>query len=55
MIVLGLAQTPVVAVIGAGLAGASQATYMAISATLIQAIIPDHLRGGLPAPAAETF
>ena len=45
MIVLGLAQTPVVAVIGAGLAGASQATYMAISATLIQAIIPDHLRG----------
>ena len=45
MIVLGLAQTPVVAVIGAGLAGASQATYMAISATLIQTIIPDHLRG----------
>lgn len=45
MIVLGLAQTPVVAVIGASLAGASQATYMAISATLIQAIIPDHLRG----------
>ena len=45
MIVLGLAQAPVVAVIGAGLAGASQATYMAISATLIQTIIPDHLRG----------
>ena len=45
MIILGLAQTPVVAVIGAGMAGATQATYMAISATLVQSIIPDHLRG----------
>jgi MFS family permease len=45
MIILGLAQTPVVVVIGAALAGGTQATYMAISATLIQTIIPDHLRG----------
>jgi MFS family permease len=45
MIVLGLAQTPVVAVIGAALAGGTQATYMAISATFIQTIVPDHLRG----------
>ncbi len=45
MIVLGLAQTPTVVVIGAALAGGTQATYMAISATLIQTIIPDHLRG----------
>ncbi len=45
MIVLGTAQTPIVAVIGAGLAGASQATYMAISATLVQTIVSDHLRG----------
>ena len=45
MIVLGLAQTPAVAVIGAALAGGTQATYMAISATLIQMIVPDHLRG----------
>ena len=45
MILLGLAQTPGVAVIGAALAGATQASYMAISATLIQMIIPDHLRG----------
>ena len=45
MIVLGLAQTPAVAVVGAALAGGTQATYMAISATLIQTIVPDHLRG----------
>ncbi len=45
MIVLGLAQTPAVAVIGAAFAGGTQATYMAISATLVQTIIPDHLRG----------
>jgi MFS family permease len=45
MIVLGLAQTPAVAVIGAALAGGTQATYMAISATLVQTIIPDRMRG----------
>ena len=45
MIILGLAQTPGVAVIGAALAGGTQATYMALSATLVQTIIPDHLRG----------
>ncbi len=45
MIVLGLAQTPAMAVTGAALAGGTQATYMALSATLVQTIIPDHLRG----------
>ena len=45
MIILGLAQTPAAAVIGAALAGGTQATYMAISATLIQTIVPDRLRG----------
>lgn len=45
MIILGLAQTPAVAVVGAALAGGAQATYMVISATLIQTIVPDHLRG----------
>ena len=45
MIVLGLAQTPAVAVLGAALAGGTQATYMAMSATFIQTVIPDRLRG----------
>ena len=45
MIVLGLAQTPAVAVVGAALAGGTQATYMAMSATFIQSVIPDRLRG----------
>jgi MFS family permease len=45
MIVMGFAQTPTTAVIGAALAGGTQATYMAISLTLIQTVVPDHLRG----------
>ncbi|MCY3919908.1 MAG: MFS transporter [Chloroflexi bacterium] len=45
MIVLGLAQTPAMAVVGAALAGGTQATYMAMSATFIQSVIPDRLRG----------
>jgi MFS family permease len=34
-----------VAVVGAALAGGMQATYMAMSATFIQSVIPDRLRG----------
>ena len=45
MIVLGVAQTPAMAVVGAALAGGTQATYMAMSATFIQSVIPDRLRG----------
>ena len=45
MIILGLAQSPTVAVLGAALAGGTQATYMAMSATFIQSVIPDRLRG----------
>ena len=45
MVVLGFAATPVAAVVGAVLAGGTQATYMAVSLTLIQQIVPDALRG----------
>lgn len=45
MVVLGLAQHPVIAVAGGVLAGATQASYMALSATLVQQIVPDELRG----------
>lgn len=44
MVVLGLATTPAVAVLGAVLAGATQAAYMALSATFVQQIVPDSLR-----------
>ncbi len=45
MLVMGLANSPTIAVIGAVLAGGTQATYMAISQMLLQAIVPDALRG----------
>lgn len=45
MVVLGLATLPAVAVIGAMLAGATQATYMALSAAFVQSVVPDALRG----------
>jgi len=45
MVVLGVASIPIVLVLGAVLAGAMQASYMTISATLIQEIVPDALRG----------
>lgn len=45
MLVMGVATVPVVAVIGAVLAGGTQATYMAISQMLVQDIVPDALRG----------
>ena len=45
MVVLGTATLPATVVFGAVLAGAMQATYMTISATLIQEIVPDALRG----------
>ena len=45
MVVLGTAGSPAVAVLGAALAGGSQAVFMAISQTLVQQIVPDALRG----------
>ena len=45
MLVMGLANSPAIAVIGAVLAGGTQATYMAISQMLLQHIVPDALRG----------
>ena len=45
MMVMGMANSPVIAVAGAVLAGATQATYMAISQMLVQDIVPDALRG----------
>ena len=45
MLVLGAATVPAMAVFGAFLAGLTQATYMAVSQTLLQQITPDALRG----------
>lgn len=45
MLVLGTATVPAMAVSGAFLAGLTQATYMAVSQTLLQQITPDALRG----------
>ncbi len=45
MLVMGVATSPVVAVIGAVVAGGTQATYMAISQMLVQEVVPDALRG----------
>ena len=45
MLVMGIADSPVIVVAGAVLAGATQATYMAISQMLVQAIVADALRG----------
>ena len=45
MVVLGTAAVPAMVVFGAVLAGSMQASYMTVSATLIQEIVPDELRG----------
>jgi MFS family permease len=45
MVVLGTASSPTAAVLGASLAGGSQAVYMAISQTLVQQVVPDGMRG----------
>ena len=45
MVIMGMASTPTVAVLAAILAGGTQATYMAISQTLVQQVVPDELRG----------
>ena len=45
LFVLGLATTPHIAVTGGVLAGATQATFMAVSVVFVQRVTPDELRG----------
>ncbi len=45
MFVIGFATTPYLAITGGVLAGATQASYMAMSATFVQRITPDEFRG----------
>lgn len=45
MIVLGTATTPVSVVIGAALAGLTQASYMTMSAAWVQSVVTDEYRG----------
>ena len=45
MLVIGFATTPYIAVTGGVLAGATQASYMALAATFVQRITPDAFRG----------
>lgn len=44
MLILGTATTPAVVVFGAGLAGLTQASYMTMSATLVQKVVVDDFR-----------
>ncbi len=43
--VLGLAGTLPIAILGAALAGSSQAMFMALSSVMIQSVVPDAIRG----------
>ena len=45
MLLIGFASTPYMAVTGGVLAGATQASYMAMSATFVQRVTPDAYRG----------
>lgn len=45
MVVLGTATVPAMVVVGAVIAGSMQASYMTVSASLIQEIVADELRG----------
>lgn len=45
MLILGVAPSPWIAVAGAAVAGGAQASYMALSATFVQDMTPDALRG----------
>ena len=49
IIIIGLATSPLMAIIGGFISGATQAPYMTVSATLIQQVVPDELRGRLMA------
>lgn len=45
MVIMGTATTPALVVVGAVLAGLTQASYMTMSATLVQEIVTDDFRG----------
>ncbi|MCP5029269.1 MAG: MFS transporter [Actinomycetia bacterium] len=45
MVVLGTASTPVAVIIGASLAGLTQASYMTMSAAWVQSVVTDDFRG----------
>ena len=45
MLVIGFATTPAMAVFGGMLAGATQSSYMALTAVFVQRTVPDELRG----------
>ena len=45
MVLLGFATTPLTVVLAAGVTGATQATYMALTATIIQQRVSDGMRG----------
>ena len=45
MVLMGFAATPVVVIGAAALAGLTQASYMTMSATLVQSIVTDEFRG----------
>lgn len=45
MVIMGTASTPILVVVGAVLAGLTQASYMTMSAALIQRVVTDEYRG----------
>jgi MFS family permease len=45
MLVIGFATTPAMAIFGGMLAGATQSSFMALTATFVQRTVPDELRG----------
>lgn len=45
MVMMGVAQTPAMVVLGAVFAGGTQASYMSISQAFVQEVTPDRLRG----------
>ena len=49
LLVIGFATNPLVAIFGGFLSGATEAPYMAVSATLIQQVVPDEYRGRMMA------
>ena len=49
LLIMGFANDPIVAVLAGFIAGATQAPLMALSATLIQQIVPDNFRGRIMA------
>jgi len=49
LLFIGFATNPLVAIFGGFLSGATEAPYMAVSATLIQQVVPDEYRGRMMA------